>query len=218
MSTVNIDTTTSTVTVTAAPASTVTVQSSPASTQVIKVITAGPKGDTGIGEQGPPGVLPTTGSFPFSGSINLTGSLFITGGQVLIDEIVLGSDKVGISTFNSFTSSYYSDSGSFDSRINNISFDSSSLVLTSSFNIFTSSIESRVLNLEQTTGSYVTTGSNTFIGNQTITGSFSIQGTGSLNGDNIVSSNTIQKIETITSASYAALTPPISGTLYIVIG
>ena len=50
-----------------------------------------------------------------------------------------------------------------------------------------------------------------------ITGSLNISGSGSLNGSNIVSSNTIQKIETISSASYAALTP-VSGTLYIIIG
>jgi hypothetical protein len=61
-----------------------------------------------------------------------------------------------------------------------------------------------------------TTGSNTFIGNQTISGSLMISGSGSLNGSNIVSSNTVMKMETISSASYAALTP-VSGTLYIII-
>ena len=63
----------------------------------------------------------------------------------------------------------------------------------------------------------VTSSDNTFYGEQTITGSLMISGSGSLNGDNIVSSNTIMKIETISSASYAALTPPVSGTLYIII-
>jgi hypothetical protein len=63
----------------------------------------------------------------------------------------------------------------------------------------------------------VTSSANTFYGKQTITGSLHISGSGSLNGDNIVSSNTIMKIETISSASYAALTPPVSGTLYIII-
>jgi hypothetical protein len=62
-----------------------------------------------------------------------------------------------------------------------------------------------------------TTGSNTFIGNQTISGSLMISGSGSLNGSNIVSSNTVMKMETISSASYAALNPPVSGTLYIII-
>lgn len=50
-----------------------------------------------------------------------------------------------------------------------------------------------------------------------IQGSISIQGTGSLNDENLLSSNTIQRIETITSASYASLDLPVSGTLYLVI-
>jgi hypothetical protein len=63
----------------------------------------------------------------------------------------------------------------------------------------------------------ITSSANIFYGNQTITGSLMISGSGSLNGDNIVASNTIMKIETISSASYAALNPPVSGTLYIII-
>lgn len=59
--------------------------------------------------------------------------------------------------------------------------------------------------------------SKTLEGDYTITGSLNIEGSGSLNGDNIVASNTIMKIETISSASYAALNPPVSGTLYIII-
>lgn len=69
---------------------------------------------------------------------------------------------------------------------------------------------------EISTSSFATTGSNTFIGNTTMTGSLDITGSGSINGDNIVGSNSILKIETITSASYSALTP-VSGTLYIII-
>ena len=61
-----------------------------------------------------------------------------------------------------------------------------------------------------------TTGSNTFIGDQVVSGSLDISGSATLNNNNIVSSNTIEKIETITSASYALITP-ISGTLYIII-
>jgi hypothetical protein len=79
-------------------------------------------------------------------------------------------------------------------------------------------ISSSIINsLNSKTGSYSTTGSNTFIGSQTISGSLFISGSGSLNGSNIVSSNTIMKIETISSASYASLNPPVSGTLYIII-
>ncbi len=74
------------------------------------------------------------------------------------------------------------------------------------------------------TSSFATTGSNTFNGNQIIngsyqlTGSLSITGSGTINNNNIVSSNTVQKIETISSASYALLSPPTANTLYIIIG
>jgi hypothetical protein len=81
MSTVNINSATSTV----------VVSPSVTSAQVVQVTIPGPKGNTGdTGLQGPAGVLPTTGSFPFSGSINLTGSLEITGGEILIDGQPLG--------------------------------------------------------------------------------------------------------------------------------
>ena len=66
-------------------------------------------------------------------------------------------------------------------------------------------------------GTFNVSGSSNFNGNQHITGSLIISGSGSLNGDNIVSSNTMMKIETISSASYAEITP-VSGTLYIIIG
>lgn len=55
------------------------------------------------------------------------------------------------------------------------------------------------------------------ISDLTIQGSLEIVGTGSLNNENIVTSNTIQRIETITSSSYASLNPPLSGTLYLII-
>jgi hypothetical protein len=64
---------------------------------------------------------------------------------------------------------------------------------------------------------YDTSGELFVSGTLHITGSFNVSGSGSLNGDNIVASNTIKKIETISSASYASLTPPVSGTLYIII-
>ena len=58
---------------------------------------------------------------------------------------------------------------------------------------------------------------NSLSGSYQLTGSLNITGSATLNESNIVSSNTIMKIETISSASYAALTPPVSGTLYIII-
>lgn len=56
------------------------------------------------------------------------------------------------SSFNNFTSSYYQDSASFNSRIDNISVDTSSLVTTESFNSFTSSY-----NTGSFTGSFIGT-------------------------------------------------------------
>jgi len=86
---------------------------------------------------------------------------------------------VTTSSFNSFTSSYYVDSASFNSRINNITFDTSSLA---------------------------TTGSNTFIGNQTITGSVGITGSLTVNTVN-VGANTINFVDEnkniLTSLSYS---------------
>jgi hypothetical protein len=90
---------------------------------------------------------------------------------------------VTTSSFNTFTSSYYTDSASFDTRINNISIDTSSLVTTSLFNAFTSSIytftssiQTEVDNLTAQTGSYAVTASNDFIGDQTINGVLTITG------------------------------------------
>lgn len=62
------------------------------------------------------------------------------------------------------------------------------------------------------TGNVVATGS------LMVTGSLSITGSGTINNNDIVSSNTVQKIETISSASYALLSPPTADTLYIIIG
>lgn len=63
---------------------------------------------------------------------------------------------------------------------------------------------------------FASTGSNTFIGDEIVSGSLEISGSLTVNNNNVVSSNTITKIETISSASYASITP-VSGTLYIVI-
>jgi hypothetical protein len=79
-------------------------------------------------------------------------------------------------------------------------------------------ISSSIINsLNSKTGSYATTGSNTFIGTETISGSLRISGSATLNNNNLVSSPNLSLIQTITSASYAALSP-VSGTLYIIIG
>ena len=53
-------------------------------------------------------------------------------------------------------------------------------------------------------------------GSVQITGSLNVTGSANVNGSNIMSSNTVNKLETITSASYASIIP-VSGTLYIII-
>jgi hypothetical protein len=74
-----------------------------------------------------------------------------------------------------------------------------------------------VIGNTELSGSLLLSGSEYISGSLSISGSLNIEGSGSLNGDNIVASNTIMKIQTISSASYAALNPPVSGTLYIII-
>jgi len=102
----------------------------------------GPQGPVGpIGPQGPPG---SPGDFS-------------------------PSSLVTTSSFNTFTSSYYTDSASFDSRINNITVgnvDLSGYTTTSSFNTFTSSYKldsasfsNRINNVTFDTSSLVTTSS-----------------------------------------------------------
>ena len=63
----------------------------------------------------------------------------------------------------------------------------------------------------------VTSSANTFYGNQTISGSLNISVSASIAGNSVVTSPSVNSIVTISSASYAALTPPVSGTLYIII-
>ena len=136
-------------------------------------------------------------------SINQSGSfdLYANGGtaSLLINHIPYDAHLVTTSSFNSYTSSVVATNGVISSsqQITNFGFISSS-----------NTIE---------TGSFAITGSNVFSGSQTITGSLLVTGSAKLNNDNIVSSNTVLKIETISSASYAALNPPVSGTLYIII-
>jgi len=102
------------------------------------------------------------------GNISASGNIYATN---LTGSTVDTSSLVTTSSFNSFTQSYYTDSASFNNRINNVTFDTSSLVSTSSFNAYTQSNDSKVNALIAKTGSYATTGSNQFNGDQNITGS-----------------------------------------------
>lgn len=74
------------------------------------------------------------------------------------------------------TASYGLASGSWNTRIDNLT------NATSSYSAASSSWELRINSLTTQTSSYATTGSNTFRGNQTVTGSVSISGSFSLTG------------------------------------
>lgn len=93
-------------------------------------------------------------------SLNFTGSALsasVVAGvaviQATIDQSVLNQYTL-TSSFNSFTSSYYTDSASFNSRINSVS--TASFVNTASFNAYTASNDSKVNALIAATGSYIT--------------------------------------------------------------
>ena len=108
-------------------------------------------------------------------------------------------------------------SASVNSRINNIT--TGSLVTTSSFNSYTASISTASLvtsisNLNSATSSYLTSLSGAISSSSQLTSSFDTRYALSAS---FVSSSNVASIQTITSASYAALTP-VSGTLYIIIG
>lgn len=91
--------------------------------------------------------------------------------------------------------------------------DTGSFATTSSLQTLIDATGSFVTNSQ--TGSFAKTSSNAFTGSQIISGSLTI--TGSISGGGIVTSSNVSTIQTITSASYAGITP-VSGTLYIIIG
>jgi hypothetical protein len=98
-------------------------------------------------------------------------------------------------------------------QITDLGFVSSSVADTTLLNNFTGSIQSKIGSIEEYTASLK--GATIISSSQQISDLGFI--TGSVTGSNIVGSNTITNIETISSASYAVLNPPVSGTLYIII-
>jgi hypothetical protein len=140
-------------------------------------------------------------SHEFTGSLNVTGSILLNGTTV-------GTGKLDETTFNSFTASYVSDSGSFESRVGDLESFSSSLdnsflsetefqTYSGSINTFTSSIDGRVDNLETESGS-IRSNFNTFTSSytnvstsldsrldslETLSGSFTGSFSGSFKGD-----------------------------------
>jgi hypothetical protein len=171
-----------------------------------------------------------TSSFSLGSSTNAWKDIWVSEGSInFVNSLTGATSSISLNTTTNeiIVSNLSINTASLDSRIVAIenaalsaSFFTSSIQFTSSFDeryTQTSSLNTFTSSFNAISSSFAITGSNTFNGNQTITGSLMISGSGSLNGSNIVSSNTIQKIETISSASYAALTPPVSGTLYIII-
>jgi len=166
-------------------------------TSVVQVLTGpiGAKGDTGTsgsqgpagpsGSQGPAGpsgssqpfsyvsgnIWATTSSLEISGSLTVSGSstftniglaLFsgstnLSGSGTLNGYNLLTSNDTGSlllsSSFNQFTSSYYTDSASFDTRILNNS--SSIAVLSSSYIASSASFSASIASLTDATSSYV---------------------------------------------------------------
>ena len=159
-------------------------------------------------------------------------------GQISDLGFVTGSYTT-INSFNSLTQSFNSISQSFNVISGSVvsiqgGFD------TGSYQTFTASVNTSISNLNSATSSYETTGRGIWSGSaqlpsgivsgsaQTISNlptgvvSGSSQLTSSFDtryaiSASFVSSSNLSSIQTITSASYAALTP-VSGTLYIIIG
>ena len=133
----------------------------------------------------------------------------------------ISSSHTDITSLNSFTSSQSSLNTAFTNGI-------SARLQTSSFNEYTasqstSSLVDRLNTIESVSGSWITeseTGSfltslsGAISSSSQLTSSYDTRYT--LSGS-FVSSSNLSSIQTITSASYAALTP-VSGTLYIIIG
>ena len=86
----------------------------------------------------------------FTGSVSISGSISLNGQAI-------GTGKLDETTFNSFTSSYISNSGSFNTRVGNLETFSSSLdasfVSETEFGSYTSSINPRLTAIETSTGS-----------------------------------------------------------------
>jgi hypothetical protein len=152
-------------------------------------------------------------------SVILSGSLNVSNGitgstnfNTIVNKPTLISSSAQITTFGFV-------SGSYETTGRGIISSSANLVTTSSFNSYTASISTASLvtsisNLNSATSSYLTSLSGAISSSSQLTSSFDTRYAISAS---FVSSSNVSSIQTITSASYAALTP-VSGTLYIIIG
>ena len=92
------------------------------------------------------------GTSDFTQLTNVPSGLVSSSDQVLGGTGILSGSHTDITSLNEFTSSYLTDSASFDTRISNIG----DHVNISNLNEFTQSAESRLSALESATGSYLT--------------------------------------------------------------
>lgn len=131
--------------------------------------------------------------------------------------ISTGSLVTSISNLNTFTASQ--STSSLVDRLNAIESVSGSWITESETGSFLTSLSGAISSSSQLTSSYdaryLTIGGDSVIsGSSQLTSSFDTRYALSAS---FVSSSNVASIQTITSASYAALTP-VSGTLYIIIG
>lgn len=182
-STIQLQTTGTTVAVTQPATTTVTVQAAGIS-----------------GPQGTPGATGPSGSNDWNSLTNKPSGLVSSSAQ--IDGSLIASGSIAIGN----TSISLGNTPTFPFFINNVTLIDSTA--TGSFSGSFKGDGSQLTNLPATFP---------YSGTAAVTGSLNITGSATLNSYGLVSSNTVTLIQTLTSASYAALTP-VSGTLYIVIG
>ena len=141
------------------------------------------------------------------------GSVYRFDGQ----KWVVDGAKDTLSSVNNFTASYYVDSASFDSILDNL-VSATSSYLTSETDSQTLSINGTQLSISNGNTITIPTGSTlpsgVISGSSQLTSSYDIRYALS---SSFVNSSNVSSIQTITSASYAGITP-VSGTLYIIIG
>ena len=142
--------------------------------------------------------LATTGSNSFNGNQTITGSLVVGSVAVVNGGITVPTGSV--ISLTSGSSLFVDASGSITGSLTGSVFGIGDVVA------FSASVNSRILS-----GSAV---AGTVSGSSQLTSSFDTRYAISAS---FVSSSNLSSIRTITSASYAALTP-VSGTLYIIIG
>ena len=142
--------------------------------------------------------LATTGSNSFNGNQTITGSLVVSAVAVVNGGITIPTGSV--ISLTSGSSLFVDISGSITGSLTGSVFGIGDVVA------FSASVNNRILS-----GSAV---AGTISGSSQLTSSFDTRYAISAS---FVSSSNLSSIQTITSASYAALTP-VSGTLYIIIG